>query len=254
VVDARPSAAGVEATTAHAAAHEHLVADAETALEAVRARAGAVGVPIEVEYDEGSPVAVILDRAARADLTVLGTHGRTGLGRVLLGSIAEAVVSHPVGPTLVVPPGDHPTAYRDVVVATDGSAAAERAVEHAVAVAARYDAAVHALSVVDERVSSDPGLVARLEAASEAAVRAAAARGARENVPVEMAVRAGVPSAELRAFVDERDGDLVVAGTRDAGTLDRFAVGSFTRRAVRLKLAPTLVVPPTERANEDGDE
>lgn len=105
VAGSRSRAAGVEAATAHAAAREHLAADAEAALEAVRARADAAGVPVAVEYDEGSPVAVILDRAARADLAVLGTHGRTGLDRFLLGSLARRAVRLKLAPTLVVPPG-----------------------------------------------------------------------------------------------------------------------------------------------------
>lgn len=50
-------------------------------------------VPIEYRVEEGRPAGVILDVAAEigADLIVMGTHGRSGIGRALMGSVAEAV-------------------------------------------------------------------------------------------------------------------------------------------------------------------
>ncbi|MDR7417875.1 MAG: universal stress protein [Armatimonadota bacterium] len=53
---------------------------------------------------EGNPRAVILDTAKRerADLIVMGTHGRTGLARLLFGSVAEHVVRHSPVPVLTV--------------------------------------------------------------------------------------------------------------------------------------------------------
>jgi nucleotide-binding universal stress UspA family protein len=53
-------------------------------------------------YIEGDPVGTLLARAADADLVVLGTHGRTGLTSVVLGSVAHAVLKRSVKPTLAV--------------------------------------------------------------------------------------------------------------------------------------------------------
>ncbi len=52
------------------------------------------GLPIETWLDHGDPATVILDHAqeSHADLIVMGTHGRTGLRRLLMGSVAEAVM------------------------------------------------------------------------------------------------------------------------------------------------------------------
>jgi universal stress protein A len=54
------------------------------------------GFPVDIDYviSAGDPAAIILDqaKAAKADLIVMGTHGRTGLNRVLMGSVAERVV------------------------------------------------------------------------------------------------------------------------------------------------------------------
>jgi len=61
---------------------------------------------IHVEYRlrEGDPVAGVLDEAheSKADLIVMGTHGRTGLGRLLMGSVAEEVARSAVCPVLTV--------------------------------------------------------------------------------------------------------------------------------------------------------
>jgi nucleotide-binding universal stress UspA family protein len=66
--------------------------------------APAAGVGLERRLTEGEPVAEILRQAREigADLIVLGTHGRTGLGRLLMGSVAEQVVRQAPCPVLTV--------------------------------------------------------------------------------------------------------------------------------------------------------
>ena len=72
--------------------------------EAELSAASRAGISIDVFVDVGSPAARILDRAAMlpADLIVMGTHGRTGLGRLLMGSVAEKVVRSATYPVLTV--------------------------------------------------------------------------------------------------------------------------------------------------------
>ncbi|MEO6849473.1 MAG: universal stress protein [Mucilaginibacter sp.] len=65
------------------------------------------GADLKVTHftEYGSPATGIVDRSKefKADLIVLGTHGRTGLDRLLMGSVAEHVVRHSEVPVLVVP-------------------------------------------------------------------------------------------------------------------------------------------------------
>ncbi len=62
------------------------------------------GVAIETRVLEGSPAAALIEVAQRegADLIVMGSHGRTGLKRLWLGSVAEAVVQEATVPVLIV--------------------------------------------------------------------------------------------------------------------------------------------------------
>ncbi len=76
------------------------------------ARARDAGLNVETETAEGGAAKVIVDAGRRHDaqLIVVGTHGRTGLARLVAGSVAEVVVRHADRPVLVVPHKDakHP--------------------------------------------------------------------------------------------------------------------------------------------------
>ena len=61
------------------------------------------GLPIESSFVEGAPVETILQQAEQDDLVVMGTHGRTGLARFLIGSVAYGVLKHSSKPVLVIP-------------------------------------------------------------------------------------------------------------------------------------------------------
>jgi nucleotide-binding universal stress UspA family protein len=63
-----------------------------------------VSVPVTTELRIGSPAAqvlAILDRDPTFDLVVIGSHGRTGLRRALIGSVAEQVTRHAARPVFV---------------------------------------------------------------------------------------------------------------------------------------------------------
>jgi nucleotide-binding universal stress UspA family protein len=74
----------------------------EERLQQLTASDGNLGV--EHRFEQGDPASEILRVAheSRADLIVMGTHGRTGLGRLLMGSVAEQVVRQALCPVLTV--------------------------------------------------------------------------------------------------------------------------------------------------------
>jgi nucleotide-binding universal stress UspA family protein len=81
-----------------------LIADARRRIEALRAIATGEGVLVETTVLTGEPVRTIVDQAATGgfDLIVMGTHGRTGLSHVFIGSVAERVVRKAPCPVLTV--------------------------------------------------------------------------------------------------------------------------------------------------------
>lgn len=83
---------------------ETLETEGQAAVEAVKERAEAAGVPVTTAIVRGNPYREILDYADErgVDLIVMGTHGRRGLDRYLLGSVTEKVVRSADLPVLTV--------------------------------------------------------------------------------------------------------------------------------------------------------
>ncbi|SEO21432.1 Nucleotide-binding universal stress protein, UspA family [Halogranum amylolyticum] len=150
--------------------------------------------------------------------------------------------------------------YSTILVPTDGSETATRAVDYAVDVADTYDATVHALSVVD---AGDLGLRTppdvdveelrrplreRAQSAVDAVVRA----GEAADVPVVAAVRVGVVHRTILDYAEENEVDLVVMGTHGRSGLSRALLGSVTEQVVRESSAPVLTVAPDGRREQDA--
>ncbi|WP_276272274.1 universal stress protein [Haloarcula litorea] len=100
---------------------EMLREEGEVALDALREVAD--GVPVETAIREGAPSTEIVAHAREnsADAIVMGTHGRGGIDRLLLGSVAERVVRASPVPVVTVPVSDVPEGER----AADTAGAAE---------------------------------------------------------------------------------------------------------------------------------
>ena len=107
VVDVAP-AGTVEVYIDFEVYRQSCLAGAQDVLDSALAHARQTAVPVEgalVEVTRENPSAGIVAEAKRwgADLIVMGTHGRSGLLHLLLGSVAEGVVRHLPGPLLLIP-------------------------------------------------------------------------------------------------------------------------------------------------------
>jgi nucleotide-binding universal stress UspA family protein len=82
-------------------------AEAKAALDRLMASLTAAGIEGEAILGEGHPDEVVIETASQrqADLIVVGSHGRTGLSRLLLGSVSERIMGLAQGPVLIVPAG-----------------------------------------------------------------------------------------------------------------------------------------------------
>lgn len=151
-------------------------------------------------------------------------------------------------------PGVRTLMFETVLIATDGSTSARRAVEVALDLAERFDATVHALYVVDSgEVTASPDEVrddferALATAGGRALtfVRETAGESA-DDGDVVTVVRDGDPVAEICRYADERHADVVVTGTRGRHGEYGFLLGSVAEGVVRRSEVPVLTVRQLE--------
>ena len=142
--------------------------------------------------------------------------------------------------------------YAEILVPTDGSPASDAAIEHAIDLADRYDARLHALYVVDGAAYSslEAGaeiVVEALESEGEEATKRVADAAADADVECVSSVVSGTAYRSIQDYVDEHDIDVVVMGTHGRKGLDRYLLGSVTERVVRTSDVPVLTVrQPTD--------
>lgn len=143
--------------------------------------------------------------------------------------------------------------YATILVPTDGSDGANGAVETGLTLAARFDAAFHALYVVDERfvAAEYDAAVEEAEREGERALDDAGRAGAAAGVDVEKHLRRGIPHEEILDAADDYGADLVVVGRVGRTGLDRFLnLGSVADRVVRASPVQVLTVPLPGDATE----
>jgi nucleotide-binding universal stress UspA family protein len=188
------------------------------------------------------------------DLIVMGTHGRTGLNRMLMGSVAEDVVRTAPCPVLTTNEHrDEPPSLRvaRILVPTDFSDGARLAVRHAKDLALTYGARIDLLHVIEEVVYPSTYGIEPVELPTREEIENVLADIAREEIGIEHVVveaRTGYPPAEIRSYADETDTDLIVIATHGRSGLDRLLMGSVTENVVRRARQPVFVVKPDAKS------
>ena len=231
-------------------------AGAERRLEEVRRSLPRLGIEAGAEVSSRLPVDAILEsaRESRAELIVMGTHGRTGLEHAVLGSVAERTLRLAPCPVVSVKEGDAGALPRRVLVATDFSSTGEHAREVGFAVARHFGAEVHlvhALDVLPPLVSAyalAPPAALVVEAREnankrlDAALEAMRARGVRATGHLTDA-----PAAPAIARIAGAvEADLVVVGTHGYTGLRHALLGSVAERTLRLVRCAVLTVKASD--------
>lgn len=223
------------------------------ALSRVEATADDSGVSYQTTVETGTVHEEIEARVDEtdADLVAMGTRGRTGLDRLLLGSVAERALRSLDVPVLAHPGHDASGTVEDVLVPTDGSQGSAQATEQACALAAACEATVHALSVIDVKSLAAVGrggiaitdVVNSIEKLCERDVEAVREKAENRDVEFESNVVEGAPERAICDYADERDADLIAMGTHGREGVKRFFLGSVTERTVRENEVPVLAIP-----------
>jgi len=132
--------------------------------------------------------------------------------------------------------------FDNILVPTDGSDCAWTAVRYAEDLAARYDATIHVLCVVDSHTLEDDPHRQQLEDESAELVASVRSDIAAATGTVEGAVRTGIPHREIIEYATQQDVDLVAMGTHGRTGVERYLLGSVTQKVVRLSDVPVLTV------------
>src|SRR5919202_7128286 len=202
-------------------------------LDKMRERVAAGGVHVRTEQMVGYAAATLLDyeRDAGIDLVVMCGHGRTGLARFALGSVAEHLLRHGTAPVLLVRPFGDPVSLEHAVVPLDGSALAEEALRVVKGLApdvVREVTLVRAIEGPERRSGAENYLA---EAAQQLQVDHLACRR-----QVELGNAAQV-------ILDVAGPDkLVVMATHGRSGLTRWALGSVADRVAHGGAAAVLLV------------
>jgi nucleotide-binding universal stress UspA family protein len=204
---------------------------------------------------QGEPVTAILSTAVdiASDVIVMGTHGRTGLQRLLLGSVAERVIRRSPVPVLTVSPGMETKTQgsmrlASVLCAVDFSEPSSRAVDYAASIAKAAGARLVLAHVLEwsEETETLPssGRTLLPSSVDDAIARLSELLTHEMRVPSdpELVVAYGTPADEVLRFVHERHIDLVVLGVRPRNPIDLAVFGSTTQRLIREGACAVLAV------------
>ena len=137
--------------------------------------------------------------------------------------------------------------YREILVPTDGSEAAQAAIAHAIDLADRYGSRLHALFVVDSAAyaSLDAGaqpVIESLKTEGERETARVEADAADAGIDAESAVEIGSPHRRIVDYAADHDIDLIFMATHGRTGLDRYLLGSVTERVVRTADCPVLTI------------
>jgi len=251
-VSTMPGTIGEPMTVVQPPSHEEVLAT----IRDLAARAGAAPSEMTAVAEPGETVATILDQAVsrKADLLVMGTHGRSGFDRALLGSVTEKLLRKSPCPVLTVPP--HATlphgfagGFTRILCPMDFSPASYQALGFALGLVRPGDGQVTLLHAIEWLAEHEPRTMAHfnveeyrrylIEDAHER-LRAVVAEAAPGSTQVKDVVTVGRAHPEVVRLSAEHD--LIVMGAQGRGGWGLSLFGSTTQHVVRTAACPVLTV------------
>jgi nucleotide-binding universal stress UspA family protein len=232
--------------------------DAYLAKQADRVKGMGFNVSTFIRVGKAADETLKVADSEKADLILIATHGRDGLARFRLGSVADRIVRSANCPTLVIGPNVDvqlaPYALKRVLVPLDGGALAEEALPLAAWIAERDGAEldlVRAVSLTPVTYDQSMGgvypmdLLSAMEDAAKTYLQRMAQTYA-SKIKVSTSLLVGSAADQLLEYLKERPAGLVVMASRGRTGLVRAALGSVTDRMLQGP-APVLIL----RLDED---
>lgn len=232
------------------------------------------GLTVETAVRLGQPAAELLEQviARQVDLVILSTHGRSGLTRWALGSVAERVARSAPVPILLLPAAapatltakdaQGATMMPRLLVPLDRSAGAEAALPPALELARLLQAELRLLSVVVPKLEEDrAGEQERPWNADgqevhqiEHYLRRHAEAAQQAGITVWWGIGFGLPGANIIAQAHTHQVQLIVMTTQGRGSLVRGRLGGVAEEILHHGQLPVLLVPSTATATDQPQE
>ncbi|MGA7292514.1 MAG: universal stress protein [Terriglobales bacterium] len=211
----------------------------------------------ELVVNEGIAADCILSlaHARKIDVIVMGTHGRRGYDRVVLGSVTNRVMRRTSCPVLAIcnlpqgfmeadraaDEGQHRVhRLNRILFCTDFSENSEQALNYAISATTEYDGELVLLHVLEEEAS--PAKMEKAVATATEQLDRLIPAAERKSLKVKTVVRVGKPYQQIIQLVTEAQVDMVAMGVRGRGALDLAVFGSTTYRVLQLGPCPVLAV------------
>jgi uncharacterized protein len=226
--------------------------EAREHLESVKERASQKGVECEIIARHGEETyKCIVEEAEKnkVDMIVMGRRGRTGIKRLMLGSVTAKVIGHTSSNVLVVP-REAVIECKNIIAATDGSKHGERAVYEALGIAKRCNSSLTIVTVItsEHLVQVEHSRLQISEAADmemvkiEHDIKELKETAIKEGIQTESFILSGVPAEAIINTAKTKNADLIVMGSHGRTGIERLLVGSVTERVIVLSSSAVLVV------------
>jgi nucleotide-binding universal stress UspA family protein len=234
--------------------------DARRFLEKLKTKTDRAQVVLTTEVRFGDADREILHtvETQKADLVVMGTHGRRGFERLVMGSVAERLMRSCPVPLLIVGLGrksaSTPPNIRRILLTTDFSEGTPDAVTYALSIARESRAKLTLLHVLHDIAADVAGKYRDpLMRGIEVQMQKLIPENSLDGVDFETRIEEGLPSKIIPEVV-KSGFDLLVMNIHGKGMLDRALLGSTAERTLRTsaEFCPVLLIPPKKVSKESG--
>jgi nucleotide-binding universal stress UspA family protein len=218
-------------------------------MKKLEAKLKAMGVDVRTEVRTGNIQDAIKRSIAtvKPDLIAMGTHGRRGVERWLMGSVTEWLMRHTPVPVITLSARGRlkQPVFKRILVTTDFSEGTNDALSYAFSIAQENDSRISLMHVVNDLAVEPPGryrrpLVTGVQKQLEDLIPPEAANWCDIDVRVEE----GLPYQVILSVLKREKPDLLVMNIHGKGMLDRALLGSTAERVVRAAECPVMLIPP----------
>lgn len=209
-------------------------------------------VPVATIVVDDTPARAIIMTADNvdADLIIMGTHGRHGFRRAVIGSVAERVLRETKRPVMTVIPKNSPTtpgvSIRTILCPVNFTPVAQQALESACGLAGAFDAQLMVVNVVEKDEIATSSVESQFSRWVDPLVR--------RQTRYEQIVLTGDAAERVLEVADQVRADLIVVGAQHKFFSDATVVGATTERITRFARQPVLTIVRAAAAHEKKNE